>query len=165
MATKPVKTGSPAPSPFEERRLPVLLRSAWYALNQTFRRRIAHLGITPDQFTALRWISESGPDALTQRELTDRMTSDPNTIASLLSRMERDGLIERQPCDSDRRANRVHVTDKGRRAFDQAKVVAAELQAHVLESAVPTAERDLFLEQLANLGRVAREALNDSPRP
>ncbi len=159
------KSGPDRPQPTEERRLPVLLRSAWYALNQTFRRRIAHLGLTPDQFTALRWVSESGPAALTQRELTDRMTSDPNTIASLLSRMERDGLIERRPCDTDRRANRVALTDKGRRAFEAAHMIAVQLQTHVLETAVPAEQRDAFLDHLAGVGRVAREALTDSPRP
>ena len=30
-------------------RFPLLLRRAWYGLNQAFRRRIVHLGITPDQ--------------------------------------------------------------------------------------------------------------------
>ena len=35
----------------ERRRLPLLLRRAWYGMNQAFRRRIAHLGVTPDQFT------------------------------------------------------------------------------------------------------------------
>src|SRR5258706_62504 len=38
----------------ERRRLPPLLRRAWYGLNQAFRPRIAHLGVTPDQFTEMR---------------------------------------------------------------------------------------------------------------
>ena len=31
----------------ERRRLPVLLRRAWYGLNQAFRQRIARMGLTP----------------------------------------------------------------------------------------------------------------------
>jgi hypothetical protein len=31
------------------RRLPPLLRRAWYGLNRAFRRRIAHIGLTPDR--------------------------------------------------------------------------------------------------------------------
>ena len=42
------------------RRLPILLRQAWYNFNQTFRRRLAHTGVTPDQFTAMRTIVEHG---------------------------------------------------------------------------------------------------------
>ena len=75
-----------AAAPPERRRLPVLLRRAWYGLNQAFRRRIAVTGATPDQFTVLRTLSENNPKGLTQRELTHLMSSDPNTIAALLER-------------------------------------------------------------------------------
>src|SRR5277367_1911205 len=78
------------------RRLPTLLRRCWFNLNQTFRRRIAHTGITPDQFTVMRTLLEGDPKGMTQRELTDLMSSDPNTIASLLERMETGGLVERK---------------------------------------------------------------------
>ena len=40
------------------RRLPVLLRRAWFGLNQAFRRQIAEAGLTPGQFTALRTLIE-----------------------------------------------------------------------------------------------------------
>src|SRR6187399_2093001 len=79
----------------ERRRLPILLRRAWYGLNQAFRRRIAHTGVTPDQFTAMRTLVENDVVGLTQSELTKQMASDPNTIASLVERMEKSGLIER----------------------------------------------------------------------
>src|SRR5262245_3477920 len=76
---KPTNASVPIDSP-ERRRLPPLLRRAWYGLNQAFRRRIAALGLTPDQFTVLRTLLESG--GITQSELTHAMTSDPNTVAS-----------------------------------------------------------------------------------
>ena len=47
-------------------RFPLLLRRAWYGLNQAFRRRIVHLGITPDQYTVLRNLCEKHMDGLTQ---------------------------------------------------------------------------------------------------
>ena len=78
------------------RRLPVLLRRAWYGLNQAFRRRIAHTGCTPDQYTVLRNLAEGDPAGLTQSDLTRRMTSDPNTIAALVERMEGADLLERR---------------------------------------------------------------------
>src|ERR1041384_7101826 len=84
----------PIDSP-ERRRLPLLLRQSWYGLNQAFRRRIAHLGITPDQFTVLRTLIEGDPKGITQSELADKMSSDPNTVASLLERMESARLLER----------------------------------------------------------------------
>src|SRR5262245_35067495 len=100
----------PIDSP-ERRRLPPLLRRAWYSLNQAFRRRIAHLQITPDQFTVLRTLLEHA--GITQRELTQLMSSDANTVASLLERMEKANLVERKSHETDRRANRLHLLATG----------------------------------------------------
>src|SRR5256885_12507578 len=96
----------PIDSP-ERRRLPLLLRRAWYGLNQAFRRRIAHLGVTPDQFTVMRTLLEN--EGITQRHLTELMSSDPNTVASLLDRMEKAGLVQRQSYERDRRARRITI--------------------------------------------------------
>ena len=49
----------PPSNPGTPKRLPVLLRRAWYGLNQAFRQRIAHLDLTPDQFCILRWLSRA----------------------------------------------------------------------------------------------------------
>src|SRR5437660_3656329 len=113
----------------KRRRLPISLRHAWYGLNQAFRRRIAHLGLTPDQFTVMRTLLETG--GITQRELTEEMGSDPNTIASLLERMEQAGLLERRPHEKDRRAHRLHLQAAGKKKYQQAREIAIALQAAV----------------------------------
>src|SRR3954447_544759 len=142
---KPKKSEDlPIDSP-ERRRLPLLLRRAWDGLNQAFRRRIAHLGVTPDQFTVMRTLLENA--GITQRELTQFMSSDPNTVASLLERMEAAGLIERRSHEKDRRANRLRLKALGQRKYEAAREVAVAMQAEVL-SALPEAARENFLETL-----------------
>src|SRR5262245_61183334 len=111
-----VPNDRPVDSP-DRRRLPVLMRRAWYGLNQAFRRRIAHTGVTPDQFTALRTLLEGDPDGITQRELAAAMSSDPNTVASLVERMEKAGLLQRRTHEGDRRANRLRVTSTGQKKY------------------------------------------------
>src|ERR1700761_8858916 len=110
------------------RRLPSLLRRCWFNLNQTFRRRIAHTGVTPDQFTVMRTLLEGDPKGMTQRELTDMMSSDPNTIASLLERMETGGLVERKAHERDRRAKRINLKPLGRRKYEEVREIALTLQ-------------------------------------
>lgn len=132
----------------DPKRLPVLLRRAWYGLNQAFRQRVAGLKLTPDQFSILRWVSEGDPQGITQRAITDLMASDPNTITSTLARMEKAGLVERRPHETDKRAHRVRLLPKGRRTFEKARKVAVELQ-HSILTALPESERDVFLEKLA----------------
>ena len=160
------KPSTPTPLPIdapERRRLPPLLRRAWYGLNQAFRRRIAHLGITPDQFTVMRTLLEGDALGLTQRELTQLMTSDPNTVASLLQRMEDAGLVQRKPHETDRRAHRITLLDEGREKYTAARTLAIELQAEVLE-VVPKGRREEFLEELALVADACREAAERSPR-
>jgi DNA-binding MarR family transcriptional regulator len=132
------------------KRLPVLLRRAWYGLNQAFRQRVGPTGITPDQYSILRWICEGDPQGLTQRTITDLMASDPNTITSTLARMERSGLIERRPHESDKRAHRVRLLPKGRRVFEKARAVAVELQQQVL-GVLTEDECERFLETMERI--------------
>lgn len=152
---RPVEAAAP-PS----RRLPPLLRRAWFSLNQAFRRRIAHLRLTPDQFTALRWLDEAGPAGLRQRALIAQMASDPNTIASLLRRMERAGWVRRAPEPDDRRALRVTLSAAGRRQYQRARVIALALQADVL-AVLPAAEREPFLERLEQVAEACRLAADE----
>jgi len=146
------------------RRLPQLLRRAWYGLNQAFRRRIAHTGVTPDQYTVLRTVLESSPTGLTQRELSQAMSSDPNTVASLLERMTAAGWVERQPHESDRRAYRLSLLPRGRELFEECRAVAVALQNEVLIQ-LPVPERERFLEHLEIVSSACRTAAADSPRP
>lgn len=152
---RPARSVEPIDSP-ERRRLPPLLRRAWYGLNQAFRRRIAHLGVTPDQFTVMRTLLEN--DGITQRELAQLISSDPNTVASLVNRMELTGLLERESHERDRRANRLRLKPRGKTKYHQAREIAVALQAEVLE-AVPAARRERFLEDLDRLGTACRQAL------
>ena len=150
------KTATTAPTP---RRLPVLLRRAWFGLNQAFRRQIAEAGLTPGQFTALRTLIERGD--VSQRELTEVMSSDPNTIASLLSRLEKLGWIKRETHERDRRANRLHVTAAGKRKFAAARPKALDLQANVL-AALPEKEREKFLASLEKIADACQAELKSA---
>ena len=153
---KPVETG-------DRRRLPILLRRAWYGLNQAFRRRIAHTGLTPDQFTVMRNLVEGDPAGLTQSELTRRMSSDPNTIAALIERMEVLGWVERRPHEHDRRAQRIRPRPSGRRRYRQLRRIAQALQREVL-SVLPDSRREEMLADLETMAEACRRAVEMSPR-
>ena len=141
------------------RRLPPLLRRAWYSLNQAFRRRIAHLGITPDQYSILRWLQEGDTRGLTQQTITDLMASDPNTITSILRRMEKAGFLSRHPHETDRRARRVRLEPKGHRIFAEAFEIALRLQEEAL-SVLPESRRARFLADLDAIAEVCSGAVN-----
>jgi DNA-binding MarR family transcriptional regulator len=123
-------------------------------MNQAFRQRLTPLGITPDQFTILRWLSEGDPAGLTQSEITHHMASDPNTITATVRRMEKAGLLERLPHESDGRAKRVRLLPLGRSTFTRAHCLAAELQESIL-GCLDQNESEVFLELLERIGNAA----------
>jgi DNA-binding MarR family transcriptional regulator len=158
-ATEPLDPEIDSP---DRKRLPPLLRRAWYSLNQAFRRRITHLEITPDQFTVLR-ILEEHREGMTQKEICTVMSSDPNTIASLVGRMDDQGLVERRPHEKDRRALRVRILASGRRKYSAARDIAVSLQSEAL-SVLPEDNRDAFLAALESVAAACRAAAEKSPR-
>lgn len=146
-----------APERSSPRRLPPILRRTWYSLNQAFRHRIGHLGITPDQYSILRWLQEGDARGLTQQTITDLMASDPNTITSILQRMEKAGLVARRAHETDKRARRVCMQPEGRRAFAEAYQIATDLQREVL-SALPATQRERFLKDLERVAEACAAA-------
>jgi DNA-binding MarR family transcriptional regulator len=74
-------------------------------------RRVAEeLGITATQVVALRELSEP----ITARELATRMYCEPSNATFVLDRLEQQGLIQRRPHPTDRRAKQIVLTPAGR---------------------------------------------------
>jgi DNA-binding MarR family transcriptional regulator len=97
-------------------------------LAQALHERIAPLGVVPGQFAQL--LTLYAEDGLTQRELCDRVGIEQPTMANTLQRMERDGLIRREPDPADGRRARVLLTDRARDL--EAPLVAAAQDVNAL---------------------------------
>jgi DNA-binding MarR family transcriptional regulator len=66
-------------------------------------------------------------DGLRMGEVARRSRLSKQTMTTMVRLAERDGLVERRPDDTDRRATRVHLTARGRRFKPVAEKVLAEL--------------------------------------
>jgi len=166
MNDAPDTTPNPEELPIDHpsrRRLPVLLRNAWFGFDQAFRRRIKHMGISPGEYDVLRWLLEGDPEGMTQREIQHLMSSDPNTMTSLLRRMARAGLIRRYPHEEDARAYRVLISDKGREKYEQARGIAVKLQTQAI-NALPEDKREAFLADLEVIARACDQLLQEAFR-
>lgn len=116
--------------------------------------RIAPLGILIGQFPILLELWER--DGVTQKELLSELDLEQATLANTLTRMERDGLIRREPNPADARSQKICLTDKARSARDAAYQAAHDQNAQALAGLSPD-ERKQFL---ALCGRIVR-ALRD----
>jgi DNA-binding MarR family transcriptional regulator len=100
---------SPEPEVIAERELCGLVTGLSRQIADHVRERAATLGLTAAQATALRELT--GP--MTMRELADRMSCEPSNATFVIDRLEKQGLLERHPHPTDRRAKRLVLTAKG----------------------------------------------------
>jgi DNA-binding MarR family transcriptional regulator len=107
----------------------------------------------------MRNLLEGDSLGMTQRALTEVMSSDANTIASLLERMESSGLVERQHHEKDRRAYRIRVTSEGKKKHSEIRKIAVQLQTEILK-VLPESQRDRFLESLESVSEACRNVAN-----
>lgn len=89
------------------------LRRAYRALHRAADAALADFGANADQLALMRLVSLAG--GVTQRELADLLASDPNTVAAMAARLEKQGLIRRTPHKRNARARSVYLTAAGRR--------------------------------------------------
>jgi DNA-binding MarR family transcriptional regulator len=115
------------------------------AFTRALAGRAAALGFSPGQYPVL--LELWNEDGLTQRQLLDRLDIEQATLANTLSRMERDGLIERRPHPADRRATCNFLTGRGK-AIEAAAVAAAEEADQSLFKGFRRFEKELMLEYI-----------------
>jgi MarR family transcriptional regulator, organic hydroperoxide resistance regulator len=89
------------------------LRGAYLTFHRMANAHFEPFGVTADQFVVLTLLAEA--DGVTQREVVEQASSDPNTIGEMLTRLERKKLIRRERHPRDGRARCVYLTAKGRK--------------------------------------------------
>lgn len=104
---------------------------------------IRPLGLAPAQFMTL--LELWAGDGLTQRDLVQRLDVEQATMANTLSRMERDGLIERRQNPRDKRAALIQLTPHARSLEMPAKAIASEINKAALGD-LTREERALFIK-------------------
>ncbi|WP_282792369.1 MarR family transcriptional regulator [Streptomyces sp. CC224B] len=92
-----------------ERRLCGLVNALSRRIEGHVREHASALGLTAPQAVALRELT--GP--MTLRELAERMSCEPSNATFVSDRLEEQGLVERRPHPSDRRAKQLVLTPKG----------------------------------------------------
>ena len=133
--------------------------SAGYLMNHIARQFAILLGeglkplsIAPAQFPILLELWQK--DGLSQQELVERADLKQATIANTLARMERDGLITREPNPDDARSRLIMLTEQARALQQQSTEIAKAINQTAL-SDLSADEQKLFLEMAAKI--VARQ--------
>ncbi len=111
------------------------------------------MGLTSSQSEVIRYMLHHREEPLTAGELMGQLGLSQSTIAGILMRLERKGLLARQADDKDARRSRIYLTEKGL-AMDQALIQLAALTEEVLLDGLDDAEQ-------AELNRLLQRVLDN----
>lgn len=107
--TEPPEPQAVTPRVVAEREVCGLVNGLAQQIAVHVRERAAALGLTATQATALREMT--GP--MTMRELSERMSCEPSNATFVVDKLEKQGLVERHPHPTDRRARHLVLTAEG----------------------------------------------------
>lgn len=138
-----------------------LLHRAGQCAGDIFQSELAEGGLTPRQFAVLLTVSQN--EGLSQTNLVDRTGIDRSTLADIIRRMIKKGLLQRRRTKEDARAYAVRLTDEGSRVLKAADPLARKVDDRVL-AVLNAQERERFLQDLnkivRTLGAMAPEGGN-----
>lgn len=122
-----------------------LLHRAGQAATEAFERDMATDSLTPRQFAVLVTVSQN--EGLSQTNLVEQTGIDRSTLADVVRRMLKKGLIKRRRTRQDARAYSVKLTDEGSRMLKIADPLADRVDDRILSS-LPVARRERFMQDL-----------------
>jgi DNA-binding MarR family transcriptional regulator len=129
---------------------------------RTFSRivdaQLRDVGFAMSQLPVLIVLKQGKP--LPQAELARMARVEQSSMAQLLNRMERDGLIERVPDPEDKRSRLISLTDSARQRMHEGKAIM-DATVKIALQGLSTADIERFSELMlriyGNLERAAEE--------
>lgn len=118
-------------------------------LMRTLDRRMAEQGASLARTKLLLSLQKRGP--LRATAIADFFSQSPRTVTEAIDGLERDGLVERKPDPSDRRAKLIHITPKGIEAVARTEPLRRQIIDQTFGTLQPDERESLgaVLEKLA----------------
>lgn len=126
-----------------------LLHRASQCASDIFQGEIAG-DLTPRQFAILQTVASN--EGLSQTHLVERTGIDRSTLADVIRRMLKKGLLQRRRTREDARAYAVKLTDEGWRTLKAAEPLARRADEMILSVLAPS-DRERFVKSLTLIVR------------
>jgi len=144
--TEKVETSRSAPVGDRLDRSPLhLLHRVGQCAADLFASEISESDLTPRQYAVL--VTVAGNEGLSQTGLVERTGIDRSTLADIVRRMLKKGLLQRRRTREDARAYAVRLTDEGWRVLKAAEPLVKKVDEQIL-SALPSKQRAQFIDEL-----------------
>lgn len=122
-----------------------LLHRAYQSAGEVFQAEVKIGSLTPRQLAVLLAIAEN--EGLSQTGVVERTGIDRSTVAEMIRRMQRKGLLQRRRTREDARAYALKLTDEGKRVLRAAEPLSKTVDSRVL-NALPSGHREQFINAL-----------------
>lgn len=127
-------------------------------LRNLVEHRLRPFGMSRAQVACLAKLERH--DGLVQTELADMLEVQPIAMVRLADQLAEEALVERRPDATDRRCNRLHITDKGRAVLAQLDGFKASLGNEVFDG-ISRAEVEQMLVTLNALHNNVKAILTE----
>lgn len=131
-----------------------LLRRAWQYAGDLYAKEVGDHGLTHRQFTVLLAVAQN--EGASQTDLVGLTGIDRSTLADLVGRLIKRGMLQRKRTKEDARANSIKLSAAGRRALKTAQPGALSADKKLLK-VLPTDKRKEFLSALMQISEALDE--------
>jgi len=125
-----------------------LLHRASQAVENAFASTVEIESLTPRQLAVLTTIAQH--EGLSQTDIVEHTRIDRSTLADIVRRLQKKGLLQRRRTKEDARAYAVKLTEEGRRVLRTVGPLAERVDRRALD-ALPAKRRDEFMRALASI--------------
>ena len=140
--------------------VPLLLSDTSRFFRRRFDARARSLGVSRAQWQVLFALSRN--EGINQAGLAEALDVETITVGRMVDRLEDAGLVERRADPADRRAWRLHLTDRARPVLDQLRDVSNEVTAEAL-AGIDNDEQAALAELLTRLrANLCKRGENDA---
>lgn len=122
------------------------LRKATRVITKRYDEHLKPSGLRITQYSMLANIGRN--PGVTVSELANILVMDQTTVSRNLQVLNKLGYIDIQESDNDQRVRIVHISDLGKKIFDQAKLLWTKVQSEV-ETELGKLGFEVFLQSLS----------------
>ncbi len=122
-----------------------MLHRAGQCAGEVFHAEMQDGDLTPRQYAVLLTVAAN--EGISQTGLVEKTGVDRSTLADIVRRMLKKGLLQRRRTKEDARAYAVKLTEDGKRMLRGAEPVTERVDSRILE-AIPVKQRDQFVDNL-----------------
>jgi DNA-binding MarR family transcriptional regulator len=151
----------PAATISKRERLYDLLKQAFLLLDDGDRRLFETYNLTPPRFYAMHHICEE--PGISSSELSDRLLCDKSNVTRIVKGLEKQGLLQRKPHESDGRTLRLFLTHRGSAVCGQVQTAHKQYNGARLDVITPNM-RDTLIDNLSTLVNTLEENLQFLPQ-